>query len=119
MGAVMSESQVVLPKFRVRKGDTVMIMTGKDKGKTGKVLEVDRSSRRVFVEKLNIIKRHMKPSQQHRQGGIIEKEGPIQISNVMIVCHNCGKTSRVGMRRIDDGQKLRYCKKCGEVIDRG
>jgi len=119
MGAVMNESQIVLPKFRVRKGDTVMIMTGKDKGKTGKVLEVDRSNRRVFVEKLNIIKRHMKPSQQHRQGGIIEKEGPIQLSNVMIVCHACGKTARVGMRRVDDGQKFRYCKKCGEVIDRG
>jgi large subunit ribosomal protein L24 len=119
MGAVMNESQIVVPKFRIRKGDTVMIMNGKDKGKTGKVLEVERSSRRVFVEKLNIIKRHMKPSQKHRQGGIIEKEGPIQLSNVMIVCQNCGKTVRVGMRLIEDGQKLRYCKKCGEVIDRG
>lgn len=119
MGAVISGSQIVLPRFRIRKGDTVMIMNGKDKGKTGKVLEVDRSNHRVFVEKLNIIKRHMKPSQKHRQGGIIEKEGPIQISNVMILCQNCGKTARIGMRRIEDGQKLRCCKKCGEIIDRG
>jgi len=119
MGVMMSVLQSARPKFRVRKGDTVMIMTGKDKGKSGKVLEVDRSKHRVLVEKLNIIKRHMKPSQQHRQGGIIEKEGPIQLSNVMVVCQNCGKTARIGMRLLEDGQKLRYCKKCGEVIDRG
>ncbi|MBI3610635.1 MAG: 50S ribosomal protein L24 [Nitrospirae bacterium] len=108
-----------MPKFKIRKGDTVMVMTGKDRGKTGKVLEVDRSKQRVFVEKLNIIKRHTKPSQKHRQGGIIEKEAPIQISNVMIVCRNCGKAVRIGMRRMEDGQKLRCCKKCGEIIDHG
>jgi large subunit ribosomal protein L24 len=115
----MSESQVIVPKFRVRKGDLVMITTGKDRGKTGKVLEVDRSKGRVFVEKLNIIKRHMKPSQQHRQGGIIEKEASIHISNVRIVCPNCGKSSRAGMKQMEDGQKLRSCKKCGEILDRG
>lgn len=115
----MSEQQTIVPKFRVRKGDVVMITTGKDKGKTGKVLELDRSKQRVFVEKLNIIKRHMKPSQKHRQGGIIEMEGPIHLSNVMIVCPSCGKSSRAGIRRMEDGQKLRYCKKCGEIIDRG
>jgi len=115
----MSEQQTIVLKFRVRKGDMVMITTGKDKGKTGKVLEVDRSKQRVFVEKLNIIKRHMKPSQKHRQGGIIEKEASIHLSNVMIVCKSCGKSSRTGIRLMDDGEKMRYCKKCGEIIDRG
>lgn len=115
----MSKQQTIVPKFRIRKGDTVQVLTGKDKGKTGKVLVVNRPEQRVFVEKLNRVKRHMKPSQKHRQGGIIEKEGPIQVSNVMVICQNCGKASRTGMRRLDDGQKLRYCKKCGEIIDRG
>ncbi|MEK6683634.1 MAG: 50S ribosomal protein L24 [Nitrospirota bacterium] len=115
----MSESKAIVPKFRVRKGDIVKITTGKDKGKTGKVLEVDRSKQRVFVEKLNIIKRHMKPSQTHRQGGIIEREASVHVSNVMIVCKSCGKSSRAGIRRMEDGEKLRYCKKCNEIIDRG
>jgi large subunit ribosomal protein L24 len=115
----MQESKVVVPKFKVRKGDTVVITIGKDRGKTGKVLEVERAKGRVYVEKLNIIKRHMKPSQRHRQGGIIEKEGPINVSNVKLVCPNCGKFSRAGMRRMEDGQNVRYCKKCGEVIDHG
>lgn len=115
----MNESQVIIPKLKVRKGDLVMITTGKDRGKTGKVLEVERSKGRIFVEKLNIIKRHMKPSQKHRQGGIIEKEGPIHVSNVRIVCPNCGKSSRTGVKLMDDGQKMRYCKKCGEILDRG
>lgn len=115
----MNQPQVAVPKFRVRKGDMVMITTGKDRGKTGKVLEVNRSKGRIFVEKLNIIKRHMKPSQKHRQGGIIEKEASIHISNVRIVCPNCGKSSRAGMKRMEDGQNFRYCKKCGEILDRG
>jgi len=115
----MNAQQAMTPMFKIRKGDMVMITTGKDKGKTGKVLEVDRSKQRVFVEKLNIIKRHMKPSQQNRQGGIIEKEASIHVSNVMIVCKSCGKSSRAGIRRMDDGQKMRYCKKCNEIIDRG
>jgi len=115
----MHDTKAVSPKFKVRKGDTVVITIGKDRGKTGKVLQVERSSGRVYVEKLNIIKRHMKPNQSHRQGGIIEKEGPINVSNVKVVCPNCGKSSRAGIRRIEDGQNLRYCKKCGEILDRG
>ena len=105
--------------YRIRKGDTVKVITGKDKGKTGKVLEVHPGKGRVFVEKLNIQKRHTRPSQKHRQGGIIEREGSIDISNVMLVCRSCGKAVRTGVRRLDDGQKLRVCKKCGEIIDKG
>ena len=115
----MENQATVSPKFKIRRGDTVMVVAGKDKGKTGKVLELDRPKQRVFVEKLNILKRHMKPSQKHRQGGIIEREGPIQISNVMIVCKSCGKPTRTGMRRLEDGNKMRFCKKCGEIIDHG
>ena len=105
--------------YKIRKGDIVLVRTGKDKGKTGKVLEVSRAENRAFVEKLNMIKRHMKPSQKQRQGGIIEKEAPIQISNLVVICQNCSKSTRTGMRRLEDGDKLRYCKKCGEIIDRG
>ncbi len=114
----MNQEQIVA-RFKIRKGDTVMVTTGKDRGKTGKVLEVISSEGRVYVEKLNMIKRHTKPTQKHRQGGIIEKEAPIQISNVLILCQSCNKASRTGMRRLEDGTKLRYCKKCGEIIDRG
>jgi large subunit ribosomal protein L24 len=106
------------PKFRIRKGDTIRVIAGKEKGKVGKVLEVDTGRRRVYVEKVNIIKRHQKPSQKHRQGGIIEKEGPLHISKVMLVCQSCGKASRTGMKPVGDGEKTRYCKKCGEMIDR-
>lgn len=112
------QSEKVRSKPRIKKGDTVMVMTGKSKGKTGKVLEVKRAEQRIFVEKLNIIKRHMKPSQKHRQGGIIEMEGPIQISNVLLVCANCGKPARTGYRTLEDGNKMRFCKKCGEIVDR-
>jgi len=106
------------PKFRIKKGDTVKVITGKEKGKTGKVLEVDTQKRKIYVEKVNFIKRHIRPSQKHRQGGIIEKEGPLHISNVMIVCQNCGKAVRIGIKSMDDGKKLRYCKKCSEIVDR-
>jgi large subunit ribosomal protein L24 len=106
-----------IPKFRIRKGDTVRVVAGKEKGKTGKVLEVDPRKQKVYIEKINIIKRHTKPSQKRRQGGIIEKEGPLHISNVMLMCQNCGKPVRTGMKTVGDG-KIRYCKKCGESMDR-
>lgn len=106
-------------KVRVKKGDHVMIISGKESGKSGRVLSVNSKDRRVLVEKLNIIKRHTKPSQRYREGGIIERENPIDISNVMVVCGSCGKPSRLGTKTIDSGKRLRYCKKCGEIIDKG
>lgn len=109
---------MIAPKFRIRKGDTVKVISGKEKGKTGQILEVDLEKQRVYIEKINIVKRHTKPSQKRRQGGIIEKEGPLHIAKVMLVCRACGKASRTGMKILDDGKKMRYCKQCGEIVDK-
>lgn len=105
-------------RLRIRKGDTVRVIAGKEKGKTGKVLQVKPGEQKLYIEKINMIKRHVRPSARYRPGGIIEKEAPLHVSNVMLVCPNCGKASRIGIRSIEDGNRLRYCKKCGEIIDR-
>lgn len=105
------------PKVHVRKGDTVVVITGKDKGKKGKVLRVIPSQRRVVVEGVNIVKRHTRPNPKLQQGGILEKEAPLDSSNVMLVCTKCDRPTRVGRRLLPDGSKVRVCKKCGEVID--
>jgi large subunit ribosomal protein L24 len=101
--------------MKIRKGDMVKILAGKDKGKTGKVLLIDKKKDRVMVEKLNMIKRHQRPNQQHRQGGIIEKEASINISNVMYYDEKAAKATRIGYKVVD-GRKVRYSKKSGEVI---
>ncbi len=107
-------------KTIIRKNDQVMIMAGKEIGKTGKVLSVNRKKQTVLVEKLNLVKRHMKPSDKHKQGGIVEKEAPINVSNLMIFCNKCTKPVRVGKKFLDEKnlKKVRYCKKCGEVVDK-
>ncbi|TYO95721.1 LSU ribosomal protein L24P [Geothermobacter ehrlichii] len=105
-------------KYHVKKDDTVMVLAGKEKGKTGKVLRVLRDSDRVIVENLNMVKRHTRPSQANQEGGIIEKEAPIAISNVMLVCGACNKATRTGYRFLDDGSKVRFCKKCNEIVDK-
>ncbi len=104
-------------KYHIKKNDTVMVMAGKDKGKSGKVMRVIPKKDRAIVEKLNMIKRHMKPSQQNRQGGILEREAPIHVSNLMLICSKCTDPTRVGYRILDDNRKVRFCKKCNEVID--
>jgi large subunit ribosomal protein L24 len=101
----------------LRKNDTVVIITGDEKGKKGRVLGVDPGKKRLLVEKLNMIKRHMKPSKKYSQGGIIEKEAPVQISNVMLVCPKCSKPTRIGNSILENGKKIRSCRKCGEVVD--
>lgn len=106
-------------KVRIKKGDQVMVITGKEAGKSGRALSVASKDHSVLVEKLNIIKRHTKPSQRYKQGGIIERENPIDISNVMVICGGCSKPARLGIKTIDTGKRLRYCKKCGEIIDKG
>lgn len=105
-------------KYKIKKNDNVMVVSGKEKGKTGIVHAVIPEKGRVIVTKLNMIKRHTKPNAQSRQGGIVEKEAPIDISNVMIYCDKCAKPVRVGYNVSEDGTKVRACKKCGEVIDR-
>lgn len=104
-------------KYRIKKNDVVQVIAGKDKGKTGKVMRLVPKKDRAIVEKLNMVKRHMKPSQQNRQGGILDKEAPIAISNLMLVCSKCTDPTRVGYKILDDDRKVRFCKKCGEVLD--
>ncbi|MBX5464037.1 MAG: 50S ribosomal protein L24 [Clostridia bacterium] len=104
--------------MHLRKGDTVQILSGKDAGRRGKVLRVLPAAHRVVVEGVNIAKKHRKPTPQVMQGGIIEQENPIDASNAMVVCPNCDRPTRVGHRLLDDGRKVRVCKRCGEVVDR-
>ena len=102
----------------IKKDDKVKVIAGKDKGKIGKVLKVNRKTSRVLVEKINIVKRHSKPTSQNKQGGIVEKEMPIQWSNVMVMCNKCVTPARVKMQRLEDGKKVRVCAKCGEALNK-
>ena len=104
-------------KYLLKKDDKVKVLTGKDKGKIGKILKVDRKKDRVLVENINVIKRHSRPSATNRQGGIIETEAPISRSNVMLICGKCMTPSRTKMQRLEDGKKTRVCAKCNEIID--
>jgi len=101
----------------VKKDDQVEILAGKDKGRVGKLLRVDRKTDKAIVEKVNIIKRHTKPNPSNQQGGIIEKEALVDMSNLKLICPKCSKTVRVGKKVLDDGSKVRVCKKCGETVD--
>jgi large subunit ribosomal protein L24 len=106
-----------LRKSRIRKGDTVVVITGRERGKSGKVLSVDLTAGKVIVEKLNIIKRHTKPNQKVKQGGILEREAPLAISNVMYVCPVTQKPTRVGIRKLEDGRRVRFSKKSNETFE--
>ncbi len=101
----------------IKKEDTVYVISGKEKGKKGRVLLVDKVKKRVLIEKVNIIKKHMKPNKKYAQGGIIEKEAPIAISNVLFFCPKCSKPAKIGATLLESGKKHRMCKKCKEVID--
>ncbi len=105
-------------KTLVRRGDTVAVLTGKERGKRGRVLRVLPESRRVLVEHVNMIKKHQRPTQRLRQGGIIEREGFLALSNVMVVCGRCDRPARTGVDRLADGRKVRVCKRCGESVDK-
>ena len=107
-----------MKKCRIRKDDKVMVIAGKEAGKLGKVLKVLRKHDRVLVEKINMVKRHMRANPYRQQaGGIVEKEMPLHVSNLMVVCSACTKPTRVGYRHTEDGKKLRFCKKCNEVME--
>ena len=104
-------------KILIKKDDKIKVIAGKDKGKIGKVLKVDRKKNRLLVEKINLTKRHAKPSAKNRQGGIVEGEAPVVISNVMIMCNKCVSPTRIKIHHLEDGKKIRVCVKCGEAID--
>lgn len=104
-------------KLNIRKGDTVAVISGKEKGKKGKVLLLSPLKGRAIVEALNMITIHARPSQRNPQGGMVQKEAPIHVSNLMLVCTKCGKATRVGRRILENGEKVRVCKKCSEIID--
>jgi large subunit ribosomal protein L24 len=106
----------VLP---IRKNDTVIVVTGRDRGKRGRVLRVLPDKGRVIVEGVNFIKRHTRPNPQRNiKGGIVQREAGLHASNVQLVCPECGAQTRVGRRRLDDGRTVRYCVKCKGVVDK-
>ncbi len=104
-------------KLHVRRGDEVMVISGKDRGKKGKVVRVLPDRGRVVVEGVNIVKKHRRPRGNVMQGGIVEEAAPIHASNVMLVCRRCGKPARTGARFLGDGRKVRVCRRCGEDVD--
>ena len=102
----------------IRHGDMVKVMSGRSKGKTGKVLSVNRAKRTVTVEHANIIKKHTRPNpSKNIKGGILEKEGPLQVSNVMLICPGCGKHTRVGHTALPNGTKVRTCRRCNTTFE--
>ena len=103
---------------RLKKNDKVKVISGKEKGRQGKVLKILTEKDSALVERLNFVKRHTRAGgQASQQGGIIEKEAPIKLSKLLLVCPKCSKATRVGIRRLDDGERVRYCKKCDEQLD--
>ena len=107
-----------MSSMHVKKGDTVKILSGKDKGKTGEILRSIPQRQRVVVEKVNMVKKAMRPTQQNPQGGITTVEAPLHVSNVMLVCPNCKEATRTSKRVNEQGKKVRVCKKCGKDIDK-
>jgi large subunit ribosomal protein L24 len=107
---------MALNKIHVRKKDTVMVISGKDKGKTGEVLAVIPKTGKVLVKGISIVTKHQKPNRANMQGGIIQKEAPIYSSKVMLYCDKCKSATRISHKLLEDGTKVRVCKKCGETF---
>ncbi len=103
--------------MKIRKNDNVLVIAGKDKGKKGKVRFAYPREGKIVVEGANFIKKHTRPRGQARQAGIIEREAPLAVSNVMLLCAKCGKPARIGSRVLEDGKKVRFCRVCQEVLD--
>lgn len=104
-------------KTHLKVNDRVEVTTGSDKGRVGKIIRIDRSRSRAVVEKINMVKRHTKPSATNQQGGIIDKEAPVALSNLKLICPKCAQTSRTGRKIFEDGTKARFCKKCNESVE--
>lgn len=105
-------------KYKIKKNDPVVVISGKDKKKQSKVTLVDKEKGQVLVENVNVSKRHTKPNQSNPDGGIVDKAMPLPISNVMYLCKKCNKGVRLGVKTLEDGKKARFCKSCGEVVDK-
>ena len=103
--------------MNIKKGDNVLVIAGKEKGKVGKVLQTSPKTGKVTVENINMVTKHKKPKSQQDKGGIIKKVAPMEASNVMVVCPNCGKATRISHKEVD-GKKVRICKKCGASLDK-
>ena len=103
-------------KFLVKKNDTVLVIAGDERGKRGRVLHVLHKRNSILIENVNFIRRSTKAKRVDQKGGIVEKEGPVRISNVMLVCTNCDRPTRIAHKTLSDGRKVRICKKCGEMI---
>jgi large subunit ribosomal protein L24 len=107
-----------MPKTHIKRDDQVVVIAGKDRGARGKVMRVLPQSNRAIVERVNMVKRHTRPNpQQGIQGGILEREGPIHLSNLMLICPECGKPSRTGKKRLEDGTGVRVCKSCDATVN--
>jgi large subunit ribosomal protein L24 len=102
---------------QIRKNDSVMVISGKERGKTGKVLRVNPKEDAVIIERINVVKRHTKPRGPQQAGGIVEKEASIPASNIMIMCDKCNAPVRIGQKVLADGNKVRLCRRCGEALD--
>jgi len=112
-----SGERPVRVRTRLRKGDTVLVNAGKEKGKTGKILTMIGEKNRAKVERLNMVKRHRKGEGAQRPGGIVEKEAALHISNLTLVCGRCNKPTRINVRVLEDGKRARQCHRCGELVD--
>ena len=102
--------------MRLKKGDLVEVMAGKDRGKRGKVLKIYTKGNRILIQGVNVLKKHLKQRSQDVPGGIVEMESPVQYSNTMLVCNKCGRGVRIGVKILEDGTKMRICKRCKEPV---
>ncbi len=107
-----------MPKVKIKKNDQVKVLSGRDRGATGKVLRVHPAQRTAIVERINLVKKHTRPNPQRQvQGGVLESEAPIRLSKLMVICPECGKPTRSGRKRLEDGKGVRVCKKCDATLN--
>ncbi|MFH1063045.1 MAG: 50S ribosomal protein L24 [Candidatus Omnitrophota bacterium] len=102
--------------MRIKRGDIVSVIAGKEKGKTGKVLRFDKAKQRMLIQGVNFVKKHAKQTKQDQPGGILQKESPVPVSNIMFYCPRCNKKAKLGAKFLNDGSKARICKKCQEMV---
>ncbi len=103
--------------MQIRKNDSVMVISGRERGKTGKVLRVLPTKNAIVIERVNMVKRHLRPRGPQQPGGIVEKEASIRVSNIMMMCDKCNAPVRIGRKILADGKKIRICRRCGEALD--